>query len=543
MRILLIILLITSCLSVNAQDKKKLFFFLTQQSGSVNNEYVQTVIDKASADGFGSSVPNATTISALNTFFNTIDPVMSKAEMIKITRLNDMNSQEFSKYNFVDPTLYKSTYSGTIIYSLKGVSSDGSSYINDGITMKRRAGLNTNSSSIAVTEAFSDVSLDQAVCGSVSGNYYIMRPYFTGASSYYFAGLTNFGVTDTKQNVFSCMSTDGVGGTKPRFLQNTTYKDNSSNLGAEMTSDIAVYTCAYNNAGTAIRFYTGGNIGFRWEGYELIDSEKELIRDAWNQYVIDVSATFTETSTLTSDGREAFLIIGDSKTGTSNAVGARAAPNTVLQYNRTSGLIQEVLGSDLLNVPSTGSMWPSMGTGIYEGTNGKRPVFILSGVGGSSFLNSFASASYDDGTYPTYTGTAYATAKTRFDAGLSALGKSAKGIFLILGVNDINRTEPLVSLQAQINSMFTRLRADYGATVPIYISLPQKPSGAAEQPGRLDAIRAELTAAAAGDANIYVVIDEVDIFAVPSYISGTHFSYDGNIYWANTVLPFVLAND
>src|SRR3989304_1487929 len=96
------------------------FFLLQSESGTPpNNPIVQSVIDQAIIDG--ATLPNATTLAGLNSFFTAIESVMSKAEMIKIGYLQDGNCLEFSRYNFVNPSLYKSTFpAGDPVYGSRG---------------------------------------------------------------------------------------------------------------------------------------------------------------------------------------------------------------------------------------------------------------------------------------------------------------------------------------------------------------------------------------------------------------------------------------
>lgn len=511
----------------------------TKVSNVVHNSYVQAVIDQATIDG--ATIPNAETLTCLDGFFNdsriAVPLGEGKLEMIKIGFLNDNNCLQFSRYNYVNPSLYKSVfYNGDPIYSLRGWSSDGDSYIDDVITMKRRPNLHLDSSFIVVTDAYGNASADQAACGSVSGNYYIIRPYYTGASSYYLSGLNHIGVIASVQNAFTGVSTSGSGGTVTRWLQNSTYK-NGAALTSEMTNDLPVFTCAYNNAGTAIRFYTIGNIQFRVEAFELTDAEMEGIEGAWNDYVAAISPTFVAGEDITSDGREVWLVGGDSKTGTSTAVGRYAGPNSVFQRRRSTGLIEEVKGADLYDIPSIGSFCPLFGR-LYnqrEETKGRRVVFGHYGWGGSAFLNDTKSSSWDI----TDSGQLYPLAKVVWDATLVVTGVTKpKGIIIVLGINDMNETENITNTQTQMDNFFNSLNADYDSC-PIYISLPSLQTLPGEPKlTRLNTIRTKLQSIASLNSNITIFEDEAtDIFDVPANTTdGTHFNFTGNEAVANNLI-------
>lgn len=536
-RIVLLISIVLFSVSIQAQGIRTFHFSHAQKYTPPvgHNAYVEAVLAQAATDGV--DVPSDATVEALDDFFNSINSVMSKAEMIKIGYLWDEDLLQFSRYNYVNPAQYKSVfYNGDPVYSFRGWSSDGDSYIDDIITMKRRANLQLNSSSIVVTDAFANTSVDQAACGSVSGNFYVIRPYYTGASSYYFAGLNHIGNIASVQNGFTGVSTSGSGGTVPRWLQNSTYK-NGASLTTEMTNDLPVFTCAYNNAGTAIKFYTVGNIQFRWEGQELTDGEMELIRDSWNTYVTAITPTWTAGADITSTGRELFLVFGDSKTGTSPSVGVRNSPNSALQYNRTASALQEILGADLVNVPSVGSMWPKFCKTYHSETNGKTPVISLYGLGGSSVYNTaFVNSSWDN-----LTGTTYASAKTAHDAAIAALGVTKpKGIFIILGINDGNRTETLSTMLDEITSLISRIQTHYaGGIVPIYMSLFSKPNAATtQQAGRQSAMKLRMKDLETANSNLYITVHEGAIFG-SGLQDNTHFDYAGNELFATWSKAFI----
>ncbi len=496
----------------------------------IHNTYVQGVIDAATIAG--DTIPNLVTLLGLDGLLDEIDPHIPSLEMVKVGRLWDAACLQFSRYNILNPLLNKSTFpAGDPIYGLRGWSSNGTTYINDNITMKRRADIPSNCSSIVVCDAYNNASIDQAACGSVSGNYYIMRPYLSGGGIYYMTTTTAIAPLLTTHNVFMALSTHGASGTRARLKQNASYANFSGNIvNTEMTNARDVFTCAYNNDGTPLRWYTQGNVQFRCEGQELSDVILDAIEVAWNNYVTVTSQpVWVAGETITSDGKEVWLWGGDSKSGTSSAVGKYALPNTVFQRRRSNGLLEEVKGIDLYDVPSTGSPCPLFGR-LYnerEESRGKRIVFGFYGIGGSAFLNDFKSASWDI----TDSGTVYPAAKVVWDATLVLAGVTKPaGIVLFIGINDMNEAANIANTQIQMDNFFNQLNIDYGSPL-IYVSLPSLQTLPSEPAlTRLNTIRAKLASIASLNSNIIIFEDEAtQVFNNPANTTdGTHFNYAGN---------------
>jgi lysophospholipase L1-like esterase len=167
--------------------------------------------------------------------------------------------------------------------------------------------------------------------------------------------------------------------------------------------------------------------------------------------------------TVNGSSQEVFGIIGDSiANGAGEVVGPTPTAATVYEFNGTT--IVQVSNDDLLNA-AEGSPWPKFGVDYFAAT-GKKPVFSNSGSPSSEFFTNGDTNNW------TTTGTLYAAFKVKLNAALVAASVTKpKGIFIILGINDIRGAQALASISTAINSLISRLNADYN-TPEIYITIP-----------------------------------------------------------------------
>lgn len=168
----------------------------------------------------------------------------------------------------------------------------------------------------------------------------------------------------------------------------------------------------------------------------------------------------------TADGKQPFLIIGDSNAGHTSAsttVGPTTPSGTTYKWNG-SGLT-ELTTLDLNPAgASNGTMWKQFALN-RNATTGKKIVFIQCASGGSEYYpNGDTNNWYSSG------GVNYDAAVADANACLSYLGLTKlKGIFVILGINDARGAQSLANIQTAINSLFTRLTANFPNT-PIYVA-------------------------------------------------------------------------
>lgn len=167
----------------------------------------------------------------------------------------------------------------------------------------------------------------------------------------------------------------------------------------------------------------------------------------------------------TADGRQAFLIIGDSIAGDTTAVlgaGPTTPAGTTYLWNGTN--LVELTTADLNNAGSAyGTAWKKFALDYNAGTS-RKPCFINRASGGSEF--------YPDGDNNNWytSGVHYSAAVTAANACLSFMGVSKlKGIFICLGINDARGAQTTANIQSAIISLITRLNSDFQDT-KIYIT-------------------------------------------------------------------------
>jgi len=170
----------------------------------------------------------------------------------------------------------------------------------------------------------------------------------------------------------------------------------------------------------------------------------------------------------TADGKQVFLIIGDSKAaGSNNTGGPGPTPtaNTVFQWNKNTSQIVQITNTDVLSIAAgQGSPWPQFGI-TYNSNSGFKPVFVPMAVAGSKF-----SQITDTNDWST-AGANYTPAITQCDACLTSLGLTKpKAILVRLGVNDIRNAAVLANIYTDMDSLVSRLTAKYPG-VPIVFTM------------------------------------------------------------------------
>lgn len=163
----------------------------------------------------------------------------------------------------------------------------------------------------------------------------------------------------------------------------------------------------------------------------------------------------------TADGKQAYLIIGDSNAGDTTAattLGPTTPAGTTYRWNG-SGLT-ELTTQDLSNAGAIyGTAYKQFALNRYTRT-GMKSVFVNRAVGGSEFITN------GDTTNWSTTGALYAPAVTDANACLANLGLARfKGIFLVLGTNDVREgTLTLPDIYTGMQSLLTRLTTDFPNT-------------------------------------------------------------------------------
>lgn len=176
------------------------------------------------------------------------------------------------------------------------------------------------------------------------------------------------------------------------------------------------------------------------------------------------SSSSQPSSDTTSDGKQVFLIVGDSNAGDTSAtttLGPETLSDTCYLWNGTD--LTEKTTGDINNAGATnGTAWKKFALD-YNAATSKKVVFVNQAEGGSSFE--------DDGSGEDWSsdGDLYAAAKTEADACLAFLELTKlKGIFVFLGINDARGATALATIATAVDSLFDRLTTDFPDT-PIYV--------------------------------------------------------------------------
>lgn len=234
--------------------------------------------------------------------------------------------------------------------------------------------------------------------------------------------------------------------------------------------------------------------------------------------------TTTSAATTTPDGRQAFVIIGNSiASGTETAGGKGPAPaaGTVFEFNGTS--IVEV-GANDLSTSNSGSQWPRFGIDYYNIT-GLKPVFINTASGGAEFY-----PNNDNNNWYT-TGTLYAAMQTKVANGLAALGVTKPAAILIeLGINDARGAKTLTSIQEAVSSLSSRLTVSF-PDVPVYYTYPGRMETAISN-GRIDLVRSYISSTVTSYSSTHSIAFDLRTFATdhPEYYGtdSLHLNQAGN---------------
>lgn len=259
-------------------------------SSSSNNSYVQAALNRGTALGY--TLPNAARITALNTFFDSINSLMSLAESIKIYALNNALLSNFSTLNYVDPTLYQSTLINSPTYGVNGFRSNGTdSYVNENIPINRRAGIEDNFSELASSNsAHTTDESNMYLFGATGRTGTSCRTWMLG-KAFGTTGARMFNnqsaaIVTTNHDGFYSMSSNGVTVLRPRHGKNGSYIDGTlDSLGPTGLTNYNMFTCAINTNGTPSGYHSQADVEFKWSGFELSDANIATISAAFQTYL------------------------------------------------------------------------------------------------------------------------------------------------------------------------------------------------------------------------------------------------------------------
>ncbi len=228
----------------------------------------------------------------------------------------------------------------------------------------------------------------------------------------------------------------------------------------------------------------------------------------------------SQKTATSSDGKEVIWVVGDSFTRSrpSGAYGPTPVAGTVFQYY--AGSVQQIgatdIQQDVTNV-NWGSIWPKYGINYYNNT-GKKPVFALSGVGGTTF-------SFDAGATDTWStaSSLYANSEAFCDEACAAVGVAyPKYVVMHLGINDAAYSATLANIESDMNSLFTRITTKYPKTQIKIVIIGRLPAGSITS--KIASIRKYLVNA----ANLFPQVSIAgSVSSFPSVAGNPYYLVDG----------------
>lgn len=169
------------------------------------------------------------------------------------------------------------------------------------------------------------------------------------------------------------------------------------------------------------------------------------------------------TDDTTADGKQVFLVIGDSNANGFGESVPVVPADTLYLANAAGSSISEITTQSVSSDAISGSSWQQMAID-YKADTGKRTVLVQRGVGGSYI--------YTAGTNWYTSGTLYAPAIAAADATLVLLGLTKlKAIIINLGLNDVRAGTTDVNFETALQSLISRLTTKYPGIPILYVQV------------------------------------------------------------------------
>lgn len=255
------------------------------EGGASNNSSVQAWLDKG--DSLGRTLPAQGTIDALNTFFDSIDSIISLAECIRFYGLNDNTLEQIARLNFIDPDTYQATLVNSPVYSVNGFKSNGTtSYIDSNVPVNRRANIQKDFSTACYVFESAALAANKALFGAYGNTKFMSVEASSGVNltGYPYGNVIN--VADTNFQGMHLVKTKTGDNTRGVYIRNGVVYGNNLNSAASASDD--VFELAYNLVGAPTNRNDACNVGFMWYGYSITEAQEEILRNALVQYKSDV---------------------------------------------------------------------------------------------------------------------------------------------------------------------------------------------------------------------------------------------------------------
>jgi len=223
----------------------------------------------------------------------------------------------------------------------------------------------------------------------------------------------------------------------------------------------------------------------------------------------------------TADGKQVFLIIGDSNADGRGTSIPTVAADTLFLYNGTD--LTEITTQTVANNGSYGSPWQQFATN-YKSLSSKKTVLVQAGWGGSEFYPN------GDNTNWYTSGDLYQPAVDDANACLTYLSlQKLKGIIVCLGINDARGSQTTANIESAIDSLVTRLKADFPDTPIVFEQ--QGRDETASITARIATVRKKIKNVCLADADCHLMGGLLAMSATGNYdADNLHTNQTGNNY-------------
>lgn len=226
-------------------------------------------------------------------------------------------------------------------------------------------------------------------------------------------------------------------------------------------------------------------------------------------------------------GTDLFLAIGDSTSGagTNDNTGPGPTPTTgtAYYYRRSNNTVIPIGANDLefaSDPPADGCQWPQFCVDYYSKLK-RKAVIIPSGVAGATYAPNGNNNNWSS------SGDNYALAVSDAQATMTITGiEKLRAIFICCGINDANNAVSLATVESDLNSLVTRLTADFPNTDIVFCQIGT--SGANFTTARIASIRKYIKNACENNTHCYIIGGFLSARSLGLYIAdGIHLNQTG----------------
>lgn len=221
-------------------------------------------------------------------------------------------------------------------------------------------------------------------------------------------------------------------------------------------------------------------------------------------------------------GEQLFGVIGDSNADGRGATIPVVASDTLFLWSGSS--FTEITNQSVSNDdPTKGSIWQQFATD-YKAFSGHKTLLVNGASGGAEYY-----PNGDNNNWYT-SGTLYTAWKTKM---LNALGNKSlttpKAIFVNLGINDVRSANSIADITTGVNSLVSRLAADFPNTPIIFIQVGRTEAADGANTQKLYDMRKLLITTIEANANLYMCGSAASLIGTGGYLGDNlHYTQASN---------------